>query len=368
MKKKLKLIYTRTDPLFVYANVNEINVNIVDELLNWMNYKPAGSTEELLNLLVIELIEDLNEPAASVANESLSHVSGNQQLDETRFRAGTVVTTTSVRTFETSSSSRRSSFVHVKKSTATSTSTRSSLVMIADSKPTLLDTIYDVLKSIHLQICIRPVNIAIRLRTRQNELNKMIWLNLPQVSVKTAGTKCDLEEELMSSRLVELPCTYLRASERTSAKLPWIVELRTFNAFVYSDFPASAEQRHAIVSNVDVNMLFTLKPKYNQYDNLLSSLSFVLNIELPKPIDVHVSQNHLDLMIDWSSRALHLLGSFACSIDFNQFDDHINSLVDDSKHLEETTWEENKSHSTTTISIMKEHDLSSFEETGTRLG
>lgn len=94
-------------------------------------------------------------------------------------------------------------------------------------KPTLIDAYFDLLKSIHIQICLKPINIGFKsLSLSNSNSNKMLVVNLPQVNIKTAATKCDLEEELMSSKLVELPCSYLRACERTTAKLPWIIELK----------------------------------------------------------------------------------------------------------------------------------------------
>ena len=98
----------------------------------------------------------------------------------------------------------------------------------ASQKPSIIDAYFDLLKSIHIQICLNPINVGLKSSTS----NTMFIINFPQINIKTAATKCDLEEELMSSKLVELPCSYLRACERTTAKLPWIVELR----FVHHKF------------------------------------------------------------------------------------------------------------------------------------
>lgn len=89
-------------------------------------------------------------------------------------------------------------------------------------KPSFIDAYFDLLKSIHIQICVKPIHIGFKLAAN----DKMFVINLPQIDVKTAATKCDLEEELMSSKLAEWPCSYLKACERTTPKLPWIIELR----------------------------------------------------------------------------------------------------------------------------------------------
>lgn len=61
------LTYFVPDPLFVYANLNEINIQVLDPFLQWINYAPKKSdSSELLNLLVLDMLDDL--PAALAAS------------------------------------------------------------------------------------------------------------------------------------------------------------------------------------------------------------------------------------------------------------------------------------------------------------
>lgn len=53
-------LYFIPDPIFVYANLNEINVQVIEPLLDWLTYAPRrGDTSELLNLLVLDMLEDI---------------------------------------------------------------------------------------------------------------------------------------------------------------------------------------------------------------------------------------------------------------------------------------------------------------------
>lgn len=61
--------YYIPDPLFIYANLNEINVQLIEPLLNWINYAPEKrDNSEMLNLLVLEMFEDITDPE-SLNNE-----------------------------------------------------------------------------------------------------------------------------------------------------------------------------------------------------------------------------------------------------------------------------------------------------------
>jgi hypothetical protein len=61
--------YYIPDPLFIYANLNEINVQLIEPLLNWINYAPEKrDNSEMLNLLVLEMFEDITDPK-SLNNE-----------------------------------------------------------------------------------------------------------------------------------------------------------------------------------------------------------------------------------------------------------------------------------------------------------
>ncbi len=69
-----------------------------------------------------------------------------------------------------------------------------------------------------------------------------------------------------------MPCTFLRACEKTSNKLPWQIDLKNFQLTNNSN----------VLFAFDLSAHFTLKPKYNNHNNLLHSLSVVLNIDAAK--------------------------------------------------------------------------------------
>ena len=90
-----------------------------------------------------------------------------------------------------------------------------------NTKPTLIDTYYDLLKSLHLHISLKSVKVNLQKADVVNvDHSSLIVIILPEIRLKSIGTKCDLVEELKNSKLVELPFTNLRACEKTSDKLP----------------------------------------------------------------------------------------------------------------------------------------------------
>lgn len=239
------------DPLFIYANMNEINFHIREEFISWLAYKPRGD-DELLNLLILELFDDdsieldLNENL----NKSKHSASSLNKLDASldyKSQQSSVIYKQNVSIKSNRSisvSSQQSSLLRNKNlfpaptglvntgETAAKTVKRihhqKTISNIADAKPTIIDTYYDLLKSFHLQINIKPATLTFKSLKRSELNNELIVITLPQIDFKSAGTKCDLEEELISSRLVEFPCSSLRACEKTSNKLPWLIDLKGF--------------------------------------------------------------------------------------------------------------------------------------------
>lgn len=181
------------------------------------------------------------------------------------------------------------------------------------SKPTIFDTYYDLLKSINLQVSVKPVKIDFKLSTATS-----FAVNLPQIDLKSSGTKCDLEEELVTgTKLVEMPCAFLRACEKTSNKLPWIIDFKELNA-VFGD--EKSTQHEYLLGNVDINVMFTVKPKYNQYDNLLSSLSIFLNTQFVKKCDIHVRRSQLEFIVMLASRLAAAITNFNYRIDYSEIE------------------------------------------------
>lgn len=131
-----------------------------------------------------------------------------------------------------------------------------------------------------------------------------------------------------------------------------------------------ADQREILIAPVDINMLFTVKPSYNQYDNLLSSLSFVLNIECAKPIEIRVRKtDHTDLIIERARKLVETMRAFESRIDFELFERELKSRAaaaaaaaqNNRSRAYETTYEDD-TRSYSTLSIMREYELSSFDE------
>lgn len=95
------LTYFVPDPLFVYANLNEINIQVLDPFLQWINYAPKKSdSSELLNLLVLDMLDDL--PAALAASTTADP---NADLNPDMFIAASSHarhhTTSSIRSYST---------------------------------------------------------------------------------------------------------------------------------------------------------------------------------------------------------------------------------------------------------------------------
>lgn len=155
---------------------------------------------------------------------------------------------------------------------------------------------------------------------------------------------------------------------------------RSLCSFVYSDYPHDyldmslfrADLRRLLLTPLDTHMVFSVRPAYNQYDNLLSSLSFVLNIECARLAEIELRKSHADLIIEWCGRISTAARTFESRIDVAQYEEIIknSSAARAATHerkaaaLEafETTFDEDDNRSYSTLSIMKEYDLSSLDE------
>jgi hypothetical protein len=111
-----------------------------------------------------------------------------------------------------------------------------------------------------------------------------------------------------------------------------------------------------LLTGIDINSVLTLKPKYHQYDNLLSCLSIVFNVDISRKIEINLRQSELDLIIGWSSLLERTFKGFKQTIDYDEFEAKINyNLEGDSNSSELLDWDDNQSYST--ISILKEFEL-----------
>ena len=296
--------------------MNEINAQVGDEFLNWLSYKPTRGDDELLNLLVLDLIEEISVDPKLVEHQPL------QQQTMTNIRVSQKQKTTALSAQSKSQQHRHHSKllerpILIKQPKLSNQSSLINIMTPGTSKsPTICDTYYDLLKSIHLQITIKPINVNVFMNDVLNSTNQRLELNIPQIDIKSSGTKCDLEEELVSSKLVELPCTFLRACEKTSNKLPWLVEFRNLNVHITSKH----EEKEFLVSNLDSNLIFAVKPKYHQYDNLLSSLSFYLSIEMAKNCDLSLRKSQLGFILLLTSKLSATFGDFVYQIDYTDLD------------------------------------------------
>jgi hypothetical protein len=349
--------------LFIYANINEVNLQISDEFLCWLNYKPTRGDDEILNLLVLDLIEDVNLTSDFKINEPIVSAQTHTQKWAKKFPEISQLKQTKSRLI------KRAVLIRQTDMKTNAESANSYITTSSTSKPTIFDTYYDLLKSIHLQITVRPINLEFRNSTMSS---KCLGLSLPQIDIKSSGTKCDLEEELISnngnntkSSSVELPCTYLRACEKTSNKLPWVVDVRNLNAFITDLIKYDKE---FLIKHVDFSTHFAVKPKYNQYDNLLSSLSIYFNIEAVKPIDLDLRDSQIEFLIILITRILDTLVNFDYKIDYSELDDKFtgtklsNDLDDSSNLTNNTNTDYDDTVSYSSISILKEHDFDEEEE------
>lgn len=314
------------DPIFVYLNLNSTRVKLGDNFFRWLSYKPcAKGDNELFDLLVLDLFED-------VAN--VEKVDDNYNLLSSQRSRHSKTPSENL----DSCSSKKSLVYYHAKNLSQDESMSSNL-----PKPTLIDYYYDLVQSLHVQISIGSIDIDLL------HNNSSLSIALPNLYIKSSGTKCDLEEELINSKMVELPCTYLRACEKTSNKLPWIMEMKNFHI--------QLDKTKVILDRVDFNSVFMVKPKYHQYDNLLSSLTIILDLEINQKIQFNTSLDSLEFILN--------LVYFFCQCG-SDFEYKINygtikvSSPDTSNRTRQTSEDDAKSYSS--ISILKEYDWVDSEE------
>jgi len=322
------------DPLFIYAKINKMNFTIRNELIDWLNYKPTRTDDELLNSLILELFDDYN------YYDSVSQNNKSRQID---------VSQSSLSSLKSSQNFRSIEVVSVSQSINNDSNLRI-------PKPNLIDTYYDLIKSFHLFISIEPVTL-----TFQTETNELIVFNMPKIDVKSIGVKFDLEEELINTWLVELPCKFIKSCEKTSNKLPWQIDLKNFQL----------NNREHFLFSFDLSILFTLKPKYNNHNNLLHSLSVVFNLDASKKsIDFYLRSIDLKTFINLLSKLDKTCSKFKYKLDYSEFEAKINYDTQKEEDEEEATTTASKPvdmesvHSSySTISISKEYDLVMMDET-----
>ena len=179
-------LFYPTDPLFIYIHLNETSITIRDELISWLNYKPIRGDDELLNLLILELFDDYttnNQQTSLNQNESKLQKSFVKQPSFTNESSN--VTQSSFQLRQRQNVSVTSTHSIQSSSTITSKKSRQSDATIAmgNTKPTLIDTYYDLLKSLHLHITIKPVRINLKKTQTENPNDNLIGLCLPKVKL-----------------------------------------------------------------------------------------------------------------------------------------------------------------------------------------
>jgi hypothetical protein len=354
--------------------MGEVNIQIIDQLIEWMRYKPTQGGDELLNLLILELFDETTIQQEAEQESSDPQASKLPQSFAYKRLPGSVdvpISTSQQSISAKSAISTHSNQPLVRSRQVSRTTSVESTAIIVGAKPTIVDTYYDLLKSFHLQITLKSIKISfVNLNSITNletiksaEASKeALVLILPQVDIRSTGTKCDLEEELVTSKLVQLPCTYLRACEKTTDKLPWLIDLRGFELYTQS-MPSSTVT--VLLAPVDLNSLFTLKPKYHHYDNLLNSLSIVYNVDIASKVLISVKRSKLELIISYLGITQTALNEFKYCLDLDEFKAKRPSNNMNGSHEEPrrvgfgTDWDENKSYSS--VSILREYDLNGFD-------
>ena len=141
---------------------------------------------------------------------------------------------------------------------------------------------------------------------------------MPKIDLKSIGVKFDLEEELINTWLVELPCKFIKSCEKTSNKLPWQIDLKN----------VQLNNREHFLFSFDLSILFTLKPKYNNHNNLLHSLSVVFNLDASKKsIDFYLRPIDLKAFINLLSKLDKTCSKFKYKLDYSEFfDDDVGQI------------------------------------------
>jgi hypothetical protein len=371
------------DPLIFYLNLNEIQVNITDDFIKWLNYKPIRSDDEILNLLILELFDDSNvvdlsdlrsksTPTAATAAAAKSEEktfnkrrAGESSLNSFNTTINSRITKKSTTISQGSSYSIASQSELSKSEPLKDTNEIKKQKLPTTTRTTLVDTYYDLVKSLHIQIIIKSISIQLKSSFIKNSNpNDSITINLPSCDVKSIGTKCDLEDLLIISKVIELPCSCIPSSEKTSDKLPWLIDFKGLELFFLNE----NKLKHSIVSSFDLKAVFSLRPKYHQYNNLLSSLTVVFNLNIPQSLTVKLVDNQLLMITQWTDVIKLLIMNVSFFIDYaayeakedvEQIDEYDNTNNNNDDLLNDEMSDETKSYST--VSILKEYDLESVK-------
>ena len=112
-----------------------------------------------------------------------------------------------------------------------------------------------------------------------------------------------------------------------------------------------------LIDGIDLKSVFSLKPKYHQYDNLLENLSIVLNVDISKKIDINLRQSEMDMIIGWSSLMEKTILDFKQKIDYSEFEPNINyeNNLENLENSGNVEWDDSQSYST--FSISKEYEF-----------
>ena len=214
------------DPLFVYANMNEMRVELFEELLGWLSYKPVRGDDDLLNLLVMELFDDdsadqadagpadgeaaaaaaassavgkkikmMHDPrsqASSTMGLSSSHQLHSMTTTRSVGSAGSTRSSVYGRSHDATSHQHHHQQQYMQQQRARKMSTMSNSEQSNAMRPSIVDTYYDLLKSLHVQLCLCPCTIVFKSLSRGSAAqpsSEQVVVELPCIDLKSAGTK-----------------------------------------------------------------------------------------------------------------------------------------------------------------------------------
>lgn len=122
------------------------------------------------------------------------------------------------------------------------------------------------------------------------------------------------------------------------------------------------ERKYFFVKHSDLSSIFSIKPKYHNHDNLLSSLTAILSVDASQKLELNVKRSHLGLLVNLLNVVENSARGFKHKIDYDEFNvkkSDAQKIEEPPSHNNNNDWDENKSYSQ--VSILKEYDLSSAE-------
>lgn len=137
--------------------------------------------DELLNLLILELFDDFSSKNESKPQKSLIKQSSFTFTNESSNATQSSFTLKTRQNISVNTAySNKSSHSTIKSSRSRKSDTT---IAMHNTKPTLIDTYYDLLKSLHLHVTIKPMRIYLKKTQLDNKSENTISLCLPKVNL-----------------------------------------------------------------------------------------------------------------------------------------------------------------------------------------